>query len=124
MIHTPTAGTAGTATRRGLFPRRVAGLLAGFTLASGFALSVAEEASAAPTQCSVRTYFKEAAHANEVGVRTNCPGGGSWGRTSRYVETEVIQLQPEGPGPRPGPGGVPCDFKPSGCGPWGDVAAR
>lgn len=107
-----------TAERRTARSRHLlAGTLAGFTLAAGFALSATEEASAYPTHCVMTTYYKEAALQNEVGVRTTCPGGSPWGRTSPYKEREVIELQPPGPGGPPGPGNMPCEFTPKGCSP-------
>ena len=77
----------------------------------------APEASAYPTQCRVTTYYASAEMSNIVGVRTNCPGGGSWGRMTRYRESEIIQLGGEGPGGSGGggPGGLPCEFLAAGC---------
>jgi hypothetical protein len=74
------------------------------------------EARAHPTQCRMTTYYSDAAMSDIVGVRTNCPGGGSWGRVTRYRETEIVQLGGERPGTGGnGPGSLPCEFLASGC---------
>lgn len=68
--------------------------------------------------CRITTYYQEAALETIVGTRTTCPGGGSSGRTSRYYEIEVVELDtPQGPS-GPGGAGMPCEFVADGTGPW------
>ena len=68
--------------------------------------------------CRITTYYQEAALETMVGTRTNCPGGSPSGRTSRYFEIEVVELEsPSGPG-GPGGAGMPCEFVADGTGPW------
>ena len=68
-------------------------------------------AQALPRTCVIRTYFNNASHQTEVGLRSTCPGTQRWGRTSQFVEVERISLVPEGPSGPGGPGGLPCEFQ-------------
>ena len=73
-------------------------------------------AEALPRTCKITTYYKTADMTEVVGTRTNCPGGGSSGRTSRFFEVETVELNPGGPGGGGGgPGGLPCEFLAAGC---------
>jgi hypothetical protein len=67
--------------------------------------------------CRITTYYSTAEMDDAVGVRTTCPGGSAWGRTTRFKEVEVGTLDtPQGPGgPGGGPGGLPCEFLAAGC---------
>jgi hypothetical protein len=67
--------------------------------------------------CRITTYYSTAGLSDAVGVRTTCPGGSSWGRTTRFKEVEVVTLDsPSGPnGPGGGSGGLPCEFLAAGC---------
>lgn len=85
--------------------------LAGMAAAVALAASPAE---ALPTQCRIFTYYTDVTMTEMVGVRTTCPGGGGWGRTSRFREVETINLN-ENSGPSTGPGGLPCEFLAAGC---------
>lgn len=90
-------------------------VIAAVAFAACFALG-APEARAYPTQCRMTTYYSSAEMSDIVGVRTNCPGARSWGRITRFRESEIIQLGGEGPGGGGnGPGGLPCEFLAAGC---------
>jgi hypothetical protein len=75
-------------------------------------------AEALPVQrtCKITTYYKQAEMTDVVGVRSTCSSPRSSGRTSRYFETETLQVesQPVG-GSGSGPGSLPCEFLASGC---------
>lgn len=96
-----------------------AGLLAGPALlvATGlFTLAAPQPADALPRSCRITTYYQTAELETQVGMRTSCPGGQRWGRTTRFFETETVDLTPPGPGPVGGGGGnLPCEFLASGC---------
>ena len=68
--------------------------------------------------CRITTYYQEPALETVVGTRTTCPGGQSSGRTSRYKEIEVVQLDYGGGPSGPGGAGMPCEFVADGTGPW------
>jgi hypothetical protein len=95
---------------------KLASIFSGGALAAGLAfgaaalLPMAGPASALPKSCVIRTYYKAADLAEEVGMRSSCPGVKSRGKTSKFVEVETVDLQPEGPGGAGGPGGLPCEF--------------
>jgi hypothetical protein len=82
-------------------------------------LSLPEPAHALPSggiTCRITTYYKTEALADEIGLRSTCPGVKKWGRTSKYFEVELIDNRNEGPGGGgPGPGNLPCEFLASGC---------
>ncbi len=67
--------------------------------------------------CRITTYFRTAEMDETVGVRSTCPGGEKWGRTSPYKDIEVVTLDTGGPKPSggSGPGGLPCEFLAKGC---------
>jgi hypothetical protein len=91
-------------------------LLVGLAALAGAAVSLANVAQAYPTSCVIRTYYRTAEMVDVVGVRTKCPGGRSWGRTTRFVEAERVDLTPPGPGGTSGsPGKLPCEFLATGC---------
>lgn len=86
----------------------------------GLPVMLPQPSLALPNQrvCKITTYYREADLINVVGVRTNCPGAQSSGRTSRYSEVEIIELEsPRGPGGG-GAGGLPCEFFADGTGKW------
>jgi hypothetical protein len=91
-------------------PSRAAMLAMLFALPSAPVL-LSEAASALPRSCVIRTYYQTAQMQAEVGLRSSCPGVRRWGRTSRHVEVETVQLTPDGPGDGGGPGGLPCEFQ-------------
>ena len=67
----------------------IAGLLAGPALlvATGlFTLAAPEPADALPRSCRITTYYQTAALETQVGMRTTCPGGQRWGRTTRFFQ--------------------------------------
>jgi hypothetical protein len=84
-------------------------LFVGLAALAGAVLSVAQVAQAYPTSCLIRTYYSDAEMTEVVGMRTNCPGGNSWGRVTRFVESERVELTSGGPG-GPGAGKMPCEF--------------
>lgn len=93
---------AATALATGLAAIPVPFPLAGF---AGTALAAAQSKT-----CLIRTYYKTAEMADQVGVRTNCPGVSSSGRTSRHVEVERIEYG-ESSGPiGGGQAKLPCEF--------------
>ena len=79
--------------------------------------AAAAEALPQSLTCRITTYYSTSEMADVVGVRTTCPGGSAWGRTSRFKEVEVVELEsPQGPGGGGGgPGGLPCEFLAAGC---------
>ncbi len=91
-------------------------IAASLVLATAAIFPMTQSASALPNSCVIRTYFKTAELTAEVGMRSSCPGARKWGKTSRFVEVETVDLVPDGPsGPGGGPGGLPCEFLASGC---------
>jgi hypothetical protein len=81
----------------------------GLAALAGAALAFANAAQAYPTSCLIRTYYSNAEMTDVVGVRSNCPGASSWGRVTRFVEAERVELTSGGPGGA-GPGKMPCEF--------------
>lgn len=79
--------------------------------------AAAAEALPNSLTCRITTYYRTADLSDVVGVRTTCPGGSSWGRTTRFKEVEAVEFDsPEGPGGTGGgPGGLPCEFLAAGC---------
>lgn len=79
--------------------------------------AAAAEALPQSLTCRITTYYSTAEMDDAVGVRTTCPGGSAWGRTTRFKEVEVVELDsPQGPGGTGGgPGGLPCEFLAAGC---------
>jgi hypothetical protein len=64
----------------------------------------------------VRNYYNNAELDTQVGMRSSCPGAQKWGKTTKFVEVETVDLVPDGPsGPGGGPGKFPCEFLASGC---------
>lgn len=85
-------------------------------LASAALLPLAGPAQALPNSCVIRTYYKTAELDTAVGMRSSCPGARKWGKTSKFVEVETVDLVPDGPGGGGGgPGSLPCEFLASGC---------
>jgi hypothetical protein len=83
---------------------------------SALALSTGTAVAAAKGKmCLIRTYYKDAEMAEQVGIRTNCPGMSSSGRTSRYVEVERIEYGETSGALGGGPAKLPCEFLASGC---------
>ena len=80
-------------------------------------VSASTALSAGARVCRMTTYYKDAEMTTIVGVRTNCPGGRSYGRTSPYHEVETVELDTGGEsgGPSTGPGKLPCEFLAAGC---------
>ena len=71
---------------------------------------------ALPKSCVIRNYFQTAEMDNQVGMRSSCPGANKWGKITKFVEVETVDLVPDGPsGPGGGPGKLPCEFLASGC---------
>lgn len=90
-----------------------------FVVLLGMPVMLPQSAEAVPNQkiCRITTYYKEAALVTIVGTRTTCPPKLS-GRTSRYFEVEIIEVDtPQGPGGGGG-GGLPCEFLADGTGRW------
>ena len=85
----------------------------------GTPVMLPQPAEALPNQriCRITTYYKEAALTNVVGTKTTCPVKMT-GRTSRYSEVEVIEVESPGGGGGGGPGGMPCEFVADGTGRW------
>jgi hypothetical protein len=100
---------------------KLASIFSGSALAASLAfgaaslLPMAGPAEALPKSCIIRTFYKAADLAEEVGMRTNCPGAKGRGKTSKFVEVETIDLVLEGPDGGGGPGGLPCEFLLKGC---------
>ena len=80
-------------------------------------VSASTALSAGARVCRMTTYYKDSEMTTVVGVRTTCPGGRSYGRTSPYYEVEVVELDSGGGsgGPSTGPGKLPCEFLAAGC---------
>jgi hypothetical protein len=93
------------ALRRGVLAASLAAL-------SSTPVMLPQVAIAIPKSCFIRSYYKTAEMSEAVGMRSSCPGAKRWGRTSRFVEVEWIDLVPEGPSTPGGGGGLPCEFKP------------
>ena len=84
--------------------------LAGFVIA----LSIFCSSAAYAASCVIITYYSDASLSRTVGVWSSCPGQkGLQGQSSRFSERETVQLED----PRPGPGGLPCEFLAEGCKP-------
>jgi hypothetical protein len=93
-----------------------AALAVNLALATAALLPMAGPAEALPNSCVIRNYYQTAEMDNQVGMRSSCPGARKWGKTSKFVEVETVDLNPSGPGgPGGGPGGLPCEFLASGC---------
>lgn len=81
-----------------------------------FVLGLLAAQPATAATCQVITYYSDAAHTNAVGSWSNCPGWkGLHGKRTRFTERETIEISG---GPRPGPGGLPCEFLQRGCRPF------
>jgi hypothetical protein len=92
-------------------------MAANLALASMVVLPMTEASLALPKTCVMRTYYDGADMQNEVGMRSSCPGAKKWGKVTKFVEAETIDLVPEGPGGPGGGGDLPCEFLASGCSP-------
>ncbi|MER8548782.1 MULTISPECIES: hypothetical protein [unclassified Mesorhizobium] len=77
---------------------------------------VTSPANALPVSqsCRITTYYKTAAKATEVGVRSTCQGVKKWGVTSKYYEVEKIEAATP-PHTSGGGGSLPCEFLAAGC---------
>ncbi len=100
----------------------LASLFSGAALAANLALATAAlvpmtgPSFALPKSCIIRSYFPTAEMDNQVGMRSSCPGANKWGKVTKFVEVETVDLVPDGPsGPGGGPGRLPCEFLASGC---------
>jgi hypothetical protein len=71
--------------------------------------------SALPKSCVIRNYYNNAALDTQVGMRSSCPGTQKWGKITKFVELETVDLVPDGPTGPGGGGGLPCEFLASGC---------
>lgn len=87
-------------------------LAASLAMISSTPVMLPQTANALPKSCFIRSYYKTAEMNEAVGMRSSCPGARRWGKTSRFVEVEWVDLVPEGPGTPGGGGGLPCEFKP------------
>jgi hypothetical protein len=75
-----------------------------------------QSASALPKSCVIRNYYNNAELESQVGMRSSCPGANKWGKVTKFVEVETVDLVPDGPsGPGGGGGKLPCEFLASGC---------
>jgi hypothetical protein len=94
-----------------------AGTFAAQILLAGAAMLPMTGASEAlPRTCVIRSYYSNAELETQVGMRSSCPGAQKWGKTSKFVEVETVDLVPDGPGGGgSGPGRLPCEFLVSGC---------
>ena len=91
-------------------------LTAQLLLAGAAMLPMTGASGALPRSCVIRSYYDNAELETQVGVRSSCPGARRWGKVTRFVEVERVDLVPEGPGsPGGGPGKLPCEFLASGC---------
>jgi hypothetical protein len=72
-------------------------------------------AMALPKSCIIRNYYQTAGLDNQVGMRSSCPGAQKWGRVTKFVEVETVDLVPDGPSGPGGGGSLPCEFLVTGC---------
>ncbi|MET3580800.1 hypothetical protein ABID19_003839 [Mesorhizobium robiniae] len=86
-------------------------------LLSNFVPPVSSPANALPVSqsCRITTYYKTAAKAKEVGLRTNCQGVKKWGVTSRYYDVEKLETGTPPHNTSGGGGNLPCEFLAAGC---------
>jgi hypothetical protein len=77
---------------------------------SSMPVLVPNPASALPKSCVIRNYYNNAELESQVGMRSSCPGASKWGKVTRFVEVETVDLVPEGPSGPGGGGGLPCEF--------------
>jgi hypothetical protein len=91
-------------------------LAASLAAISSAPVLIPQSAAALPKSCIIRNYFQSAELDNQVGMRSSCPGAQKWGKVTKFVEVETVDLVPDGPsGPGGGPGKLPCEFLASGC---------
>jgi hypothetical protein len=90
-------------------------LAASITLVSTAPIILPQTASALPKSCVIRNYFQTAEMNNQVGMRSSCPGAQKWGKITKFVEVETVDLVPDGQSGPGGGGGLPCEFLASGC---------
>jgi hypothetical protein len=93
--------------------RAVIGASLAVTLTSPVVLP--QSATALPKSCIIRSYFQTAEMEKQVGMRSSCPGATKWGKVTKFVEVETVDLVPDGPSGPGGPGGLPCEFLVTGC---------
>lgn len=98
-----TTGTKFSALRRAV-------LAAMLTTLSSSPVMLPQTAAALPKSCIIRSYYNNAELDTQVGMRSSCPGARKWGKVTRFVEVERVDLVPEGPGGGTG-GGLPCEFQ-------------
>jgi hypothetical protein len=89
-------------------------LAAQLALASAALLPMTGASFALPKSCVIRSYYNNAELDSQVGMRSSCPGAKKWGKVTKFVEVETVDLIHEGPS-GPGGGGLPCEFLQSGC---------
>lgn len=90
-------------------------LAANFALGTAAMLPMTGPSLALPKTCIIRNYYDNAELDTQVGMRSGCPGHAKWGKTSKFVEVETVDLVPEGPSGPGGGGKFPCEFLASGC---------
>jgi hypothetical protein len=84
-------------------------------LAAFALLPMTGASQALPKSCVIRSYYQTAELDAQVGMRSSCPGAHRWGKVTKFVEVETVDLSPEGPGGPGGGGQLPCEFLVSGC---------
>ncbi len=91
-------------------------LAASLAAISSAPVMLPQTAAALPKSCIIRSYYNNAELDTQVGMRSSCPGAQKWGKVTKFVEVETVDLVPEGPGgPGGGPGDLPCEFLEKGC---------
>jgi hypothetical protein len=89
---------------------------ASLAIISSSPVMLPQAAMALPKSCVIRNYYNNAELDNQVGMRSSCPGAQKWGKVTKFVEVETVDLVPDGPsGPGGGGGKLPCEFLASGC---------
>jgi hypothetical protein len=84
-------------------------------LAGAAILPMTGTSEALPRTCIIRSYYNNAELDTQVGMRSSCPGARKWGKVTKFVEVETVDLVPDGPSGPGGPGKLPCEFLASGC---------
>ena len=85
-------------------------LAANLVLATAAMLPMTGPSLALPKTCVIRNYYDNAELDTQVGMRSGCPGHAKWGKITKFVEVEKVDLEPGGVGGPGGPGGLPCEF--------------
>ena len=89
---------------------------ANLALATAAMLPMTAPSIALPRTCVIRNYYNNAELGTQVGIRSGCPGHAKWGKITKFVEAETVDLAPEGTGGGGGgPGRMPCEFLADGC---------